>query len=585
MLPESPRNHMTDELKELTRRPSDNPVLERIETELPPGDAAEQIDAIIRRPDAEETFQSLEAPAFYRLMKRAGWDQSYDIVPYASPDQIQVFFDFDCWQRDRLLPEKMDKWFGALVSESEDDQFKEVMRDLDPEIPAIYFKTNLQVEHTDEENRPPPHLEGGNVEVTPDGVYAVVYPDDEDRAALFRTLVDRLYHVDRVLAWTLLEAVRWELMSEMEEKAYRWRNSRLEEFGFVKREEAVEIYQFVDPVDYRERIEAGDYEDHADVEPPERLDMPEILRQEFDEEFYVFNAINAFRNDEILREILFELRALINRAMIADGIEPGELETGREVVRRTLGYLSLGLEFLSRTDIETAQDLLLDLPIKEIFQIGFSLASKLKSKMESLRDNPTLSIIETDELSLLGPDDRAVAESLLRHRPTYAEDRQTFDIFKTQEQLDHAAFSVGMIGFKQVWLFGLHADSIADIGELVYGEATYNSPDEVTFDVLFATAVANFLAGEAPDLAPLTADRLEQLPASLDEAPWADDLDAHFEELIGPIVETAPAASPKLARRWLEETLDRLDDEFGALRTVDQPEMFTPVVLIAREQD
>ncbi|MFB6372211.1 MAG: DUF6178 family protein [Bradymonadaceae bacterium] len=573
---------MTNTLQELTRRPSDNPVLERIETELPPGDAAEQIDEILRQPDAGELFQSIEAPAFYRLMKRAGWDQSYDLIQYASADQIQVFFDFDCWQRDRLLPEKMDKWFGALVSEADDDHFQEVMRDLDPQIPAIFFKANLRVEHTDEEQRPPAHLEG-NVEVTPDNMYAVVYPDDEDRAALFRTLIDRLYHVDRVLAWTLLEAVSWELMSDMEEKAYGWRNSRLEEFGFVKREEAVEIYQFVDPVDYRERLEAGETEEYADVNPPERLDLPDVFRQEFDDEFYVFQAVKAIRNDTTLRRILFELRALINRAMIADGIEPGEIETGREVIRRSLGYLSLGLEFLSRTDIDTAQTLLIDQPVKEIFQVGFSLASKLKKKMEKLKDNPTLSIIETDELSLLGPNDRAVAESLLRHRPTFAEDRQTFDIFKTQEQLDNAAFSVGMIGFKQVWLFGLHADTVADIGEVVYGDATHNSPDDVTFDVLFATSIANFLTAEEPELDPLDADHLGQLPAILREAPWEEDLEGYFDEVISPIVEAAPATSPKLARRWLEETLETLDEELGAVQSIDEPKFFTPVLLVANE--
>lgn len=573
---------MTNKLKELTRRPSENPVLERIETELPPGDAAEQIDEIIRQPDADEIFQSIEAPAFYRLMKRAGWDQSYDLIPYASSDQIQVFFDFDCWQRDRLLPEKMDKWFGALVSETDDDHFKDVMRDLDPEIPAMFFKTNLRVEHTDEEGRPPPHLEG-NVEVTPDNWYAVVYPDDEDRAALFRTLIDRLYHVDRVLAWTLLEAVRWELMSKMEERAYQWRNSRLEEFGFVNREEAVEIYQYVEPVDYRERLEAGDTEEYADVDPPERLDLPDVFRQEFDDEFYVFQAVNAIRNDTTLRRILFELRALINRAMIADGIEPGEIETGREVVRRTLGYLSLGLEFLSRTDLETAQTLLIDQPVKEIFQVGYSLTSKLKSKMEKLKDNPTLSIIETDELSLLSDDDRAVAESLLRHRPTFADDQQTFDIFKTQEQLDKAAFSLGMIGFKQVWLFGLHAETVADLGETVYGDTTHNSPDDVTFEVLFATSVANFLTAEETGLDPLDGDRLDDLTAILRETPWEDDLEGYFDDLLSPIIDTAPAASPKLARRWLEETLETLDEELGAVQTVDEPKFFAPVVLVANE--
>jgi len=575
---------MSNELAELTRRPEDNPVLERIETELPPGDAAEQIDAILRRTDAEEIFQSLEAPAFYRLMKRAGWDQAYDLVQYASPDQIQVFLDFDCWQRDRLVPEKMDKWLAALISEASDEQFRQVCRELDPQVLPIYLKSNLVVEHTDEEGRPPEHLEQqGDPELTPDNQYAVIYPEDEDKSGMLRTFFDRLYHVDRVLAWTFLEAVGWELMSEMEEEAYGWRNSRLEEYGFVERHEAVDIYSYVEPVDYRDRIGEGDAEEYAPVDPPDRLDLPDVVRQEFDEEFYVFEVVKSIRNDEDLRRLLFQLRALLNRAMVADGIEPGEIDTGRPVVRRTLGYLSLGFEFVARGDIERAQELVLSRPLKELFQVGYSLTAKLQAKLESLRDEPTLSILEKDELSLLDPDDRAVAESLLRQRPTYAEDRQTFDIFKSQDQLDETAFSVGMIAFKQMWLFGLHAESVAEVGKLVYGDRTLNSPDEVTFDLLFATRLVHFLTDGDEPLDPIDPSTLQDLPSIVRDAPWKDDRNGYFADLIEPIVESAPVATRKLTVRWLRQTLEHLEEEFGDVQNIDEPKYFTSVLLLASE--
>ena len=358
---------MTHDLADLTDRPSGNPVLDRLDGVISGADAAEQIDAIIRQPDAEDVLQSLRAPTFYRLMKRAGWDQSYDLLQYATPDQIQVFIDFDCWKRDRLLTDELQKWLKALVSESDDEHFKRVCRDLDSEILAILFKSHLHVEMTDDQERPPDHLEG-EVEVTPDGWYAIVYPDDEDKATLIRMLLDRLYHVDRVLAWTLLEAVRWELMSEMEENAYQWRNTRLEEYGFVGRDEAMEIYQYVEPVEYRETLEQDGSEVDARVEPPQRLDVPQVFQQEFDDEFFIFRAVEPLADEEEVKRILFQIRAVLNRAVIADGIEPGEIEAGREVVRRTLGYMSLGLQFLSRDDLERAQDYVLDVPLKQIFR-------------------------------------------------------------------------------------------------------------------------------------------------------------------------------------------------------------------------
>src|SRR5699024_7187355 len=117
---------------------------------------------------------------FYQLIKSAGWDQTYDLIHYATPDQIQNFVDFDCWTRDRLIAEKMDKWLLALVTEAEDQKLKKVLRELDAEVISIYFKSFLHVEELDE-GRIPDHLEG-DIGTSPDGVYAIVYPENSDRA-------------------------------------------------------------------------------------------------------------------------------------------------------------------------------------------------------------------------------------------------------------------------------------------------------------------------------------------------------------------------------------------------------------------
>ncbi|MFB6263898.1 MAG: DUF6178 family protein [Bradymonadaceae bacterium] len=566
---------------ELERRPTGNAVLDRLDTPLPPGDPAEQIDALLRREDADQALRSLDPPVLYRLMERAGWDQSYDLMQYVSPRQFQVFLDFDCWKRDRIATNKMQRWLKALVSESDDDHFQTVCREIDPEILPLYLKDNIEVAHTDEEQRPPEQWEG-EVAVTPDGQYAVKYPEDEDdTATLIRMLIERLYDVDRVLVWTLLEAVNWELYSDMEERAYQWRNSRLEEYGYVRRDEAVEIYQHVDPTEVRERLESDATSERAEVESPETLDLPQVFRQEFDDEFFAFQAIKAIADDEELHRTLFELDALLNRAMVADGIEPGELRAGREVTRRTLGYLSLGLQFLSRGDLDRAHRYVQDVPLKKIFQVGFSLANELKGKFESLRDRPTLTLLEDDELSLLSPDDRALAESLTRRRPTWAADASNYEIFKEQDQIDDAALRLGLMAFKQVWLFSIQDQEVSDLAEVVFSDVTANPPDAVTFDLLFATRVANFLVDRSTPLAPLDLDALEQLPELFRNSPWEDDLEEYFEDLVRPMIGSSPVATEKLAVEWLERTLDHLDDEFGRVQTpIDTPGVFESVVLL-----
>ena len=203
--------------------------------------------------------------------------------------------------------------------------------------------------------------------------------------------------------------------------------------------------------------------------------------------------------------------------------------------------------------------------------------------MQSLKDRPTLGLLEEDNLSLLDGDDRALVESLLRRRPTYAEGSHDYDIFKEQEQLDSAAFRVGMIAFKQVWLFGLEDRSVSEVGSLLFGDDTLNSPETVTFDMLFATRVVHYLISDEDDpaLTPLEPSTLETLPELMRDAPWEDDVAGYFEDLLDPIVEASSAATDKLAVRWLRQTLDRLDDEFGRISELDRPEVFESVLLLA----
>jgi hypothetical protein len=336
-------------------------------------------------------------------------------------------------------------------------------------------------------------------------------------------------------------------------------------------------------VQYRESIEEEDVGDQARrVNPPARLDVPAVVRDEFDDEFFVYRVMRAITDEDDLRRILYQMRTLMNRTIVADGIEPGNLELGREVVRRTLGYLSLGLEFLSRGKDEEAAGYLRDLPTKEIFQTGYSLTAKLQKKVQEMRDRPTLTLVDSDDYSLLGADDRALVESLLRTRPTYAADANTYDIFKSQEQLDDAAFRVGTIAFKQMWLFGIQEQDVGELAELIYSDETMNKPDEVTFDTLFATRLVNFFADDIDGpLAPLDAVKLRDLPELMRRAPWGEDpVDYLSDDLISPIVDAAPVATRNLVVEWVRETMSTLREEFAGIREVDEPKYMTSVVLV-----
>ncbi len=569
-----------EKVVDLERRRAEAGPFDRLDTALPAGEPIEQIDALLSRSDAEEHIKTLNPHTLFRLIKEAGFDQGMDLIPYASPDQLQIFVDLDCWAKDRIDTGRMSTWLSVLVAEADDEHFQRALRDLDPEVTALFFKKNFVAVEVIEEDQIPEGMPE-NVELSPDNAYALVYPEDEDLSGLMRALVDRLYFVDQGLAWALFEAVRWELTSEMEETAYKFRTSRLEEYGFVERIEALDVYSTVDPVDFRQRWESGELEEKPVLDPPSTIEVPTVIKDNLNDEFFFFAILDSIDDPAQLKRLSAELVSLSNRSMVADGIEPGEIETGREVIRRTAGLLSLGLHFVARTEPEAARRALETIPLRSLFRVGHSITANLQQKARTLEDRPTLSLIEGVPYSLLNPDETALFEGLADLRPTFGRDRETFEIFRHQDQIDLAALRIGMVAFKQLWLFGVTDNTVEDLANLVYEGTLLNEPDSVSFDAFFATALATHIIRQEPALRGLTSEELRTLPQALRDKPWDDDPIQFFESVIGPMLVELPPETTGLATKWLDQTLDWLIDELAPVRDYIGPEPYLELLLVA----
>lgn len=546
---------------------------------LPAGGPIEQIEAILDQPDADNYIKTLNPHSLFRLIKRAGFDQGVDLIPYTTPDQLQIFVDLDCWKKDRIDPGRMATWLAVLVADADDDHFHKAIRDVDPEVMALFFKKSIVavevIENEESLADIPPSFE-----LSPDNAYAIQYPEDEDLTALLRALVDRLYEVDQKLAWAFFESVRWEMTSDMEERAYKFRTSRLEEFGYVDHIEALETYAYLDPVKFRQRWEAGELEQKPKIDTPDTFDVPAVIRDNLDDQFFFFTVLDSIGAGEELERLTTELIALSNRTMMADGIEPGEIETGREVVRRTAGFLSLGLQFMARKEMATARRALSTIPLRSLFRVGHSITANLQKKARDLKQRPTLSLIEGVPFSLLNPDEMALFEALDDLRPTFGRDRETYELFRNQDQIDLAALRIGLVALKQLWLFGLTGRSLDELALLVYEGSLQNDPDSVSFDVFFATALATQLLGGAPELRGLSEEELHRLPKLLRQVPWGDDPLGYFEAVIGPMVVELPRETTGLATRWLKDTLAWLIDELAPVEGFIGPEPYLDILLV-----
>ncbi|MEZ4461065.1 MAG: DUF6178 family protein [bacterium] len=555
-------------------------VRQALETQLPAGTPAEQVRSILDRPDAEGFVQTLNPQVLYQLIQAAGFDEAAALLPYTTPLQVQVCLDFDAWHKDQFQPNRLIPWFSTLLADSSDEHFRRVCRETDAEILAMLFKDGLMVGLFDEDGQPPLEFDGIDWTTSPDGVYVVAYPEDEDLGALLRGMLDRLYDVDRGLAWTLLEAARWELFSNMEEEELHWRNSRLEEFGFVGRDEAMEIYRVVDPAAFRTQLDQSTLEPKA-WERIGKSDLPAQISPDA-HEFYLLNIMEQVETEQ-LEALMTELVAVQNRVLIADGVEPGELEQTRAVVERAIGTMSLGLEFLARREDERALEIIASVPLRDLFRVGYSLQWKLRATVQQLTRRPALTIIESERFSLLSENDQALFDALVKFRPTFVPAGTTVsESFSTQDQIDEAAVRLAFVAFKQLWTFGVAGATIPGLAEVAYSGKLYNEPPSVTFDTLFSTWIAHVALGHAPSLDGLTVQELKGLPEVLRAKDWQNDPIQAFEPAIGGAIEAFGPSAARLITKWLKDTLATLSDELGAI-TDPSPELLESVLLIRKD--
>ena len=547
----------------------------------------ELMDALISRPDARDAVHQIAPLSLYHLIREIGVEDAVELAQLASPQQIQAFVDLDCWRRDAFLDAPLIEWL-QLVLRTEDDDLKQTLRGIDLEPLAIMMRDRTMLFVADEDNQPPEELQLIDAPgETLDGVYFLVYKDQTDEANhTIRFMLRRLYDLDRDLAWTLLETMRWELRAPMEENAYQSRRVRLESLGFYEVTEALEIYAALDASKLKDRLDQAPRPQMPTHPPEGLLLLPDLFREPLERDSFLKRALARLthRIDEGLEEDTdpdtwtFALIALTHKAMAADAVEMRDLESCRRTYARVLGTLTLALELISGRDLDTAASLLARTHPVELFRAGYTATARLALSARRLLGNEAaaarLSLIDDAPYSLLNTEEKLLVDSLLDPRPTYHDPDKAFsEPFSSLADLERSALRLSRLAFKITALFGLASDlDHSAIAQIAFAPGTLPPVEAIDLDTLLTTLVARrALACDGATLRPLDPGEL----AALVRGPLKDALASgspHPDS--NPLVAAAlstlsneqidPAASP-LARSLALTITARLTDELAHL--------------------
>jgi hypothetical protein len=387
--------------------PADLREVRRRLAELP---GKRKLDLLLEAPDPVALVQAVPEQELYQAILEIGPADSGEILSLAAPEQFVHFIDRAAWPESWGNPTSREvlRWLTlARESAGHSDQalarYRDKLASLDVELLELVLREELRV-HELEEGKEPPVVHFDRTYRTPEGKYLIEFAADGADYGTLKQLLDDLFAQDTLGTIRLLEAVRWELPSDLAETARRWRDGRLRDLGFPTLEEAVSFYA---RPNRRASVDAT--ENATPSTALATVEGPLLDR-----------ALSLVAADDWPR-VEEALVYASNAALVANGVAADDALGAKLALDGARATLSLGLELIANGDAALAAKLLAERPVREIFQAGMGELYRLQSRARKIGQQAALpgakapTLIERPWSEML--------ESLQRKRPALPDER------------------------------------------------------------------------------------------------------------------------------------------------------------------
>ena len=471
----------------------------------------QKYDLIINSQHNDKLVPQLHPQELYLTINELGAEYSTELLALANPEQLTTLLDLDCWDQDNLSPILSLHWLELLLGTGE-DKVCQLAREMEPEILALFLKKHLFITrgleaYDDDDAENAKRLEG---------IYDVQY-SSENAAKIIGAILKILMEREQQSYLYIMEMIRGENATVLEEEVYQARSNRLLDLGIIPALEAKEIYSYRDP----ETFSPGGKSDfHLEADS---LQHPAAL-------------LACATPNNLLAEILAggidhdsacELLFLANRKMSADNIDVAEAKHVSAVFQSTYDTLNLALEFLAGTDIDKAEEIFRSTYLLHLFQVGNSLIKKLQTEAERINSSPIYPFLDYPELLFI--------DSLLQNPP-----------YLYQEAFEEKSSHLQPITtIKELALIETRLTQVNSLRELFSVKLPFELPEpnpdadgNLPLSGIFLTAVANQLLQRDFTPAPLATEDLLLLKAKT----FVDDLisETFCDELSTSMAQLAP---------------------------------------------
>lgn len=425
-----------------------------------------RLDFIINHKQPLKLVRSLPSLDLLLTIREVGAADALELVELLSPKQVQEIFDLELWTNDELNIKRAGFYFSLLFEANRDQAISQI-HGLDIELIGLMFKTvatiydvTLQEEPADFTNL---------YSTSPDGRFIVCFSDEAEHKGLSQSLhlfLETLYGRDLVFALRLLENIRYELASLLEEDSLKWRNHRLSDLGILPR---VERLEFFAPLSVRDIFQTVQSKDTL----PSTKSVVKIIDQNLTDKYaFLKAALKELTHNQKERfwQELSHAAVNMHASLSRDFGDIDELNHVCDYVK----FLSeLGLFQACRAQLDKAASTLAQTSAKHLIRLGRTALLALRKRLlVSAKNNALLGNNFCHADSPL----REVARALCLAEPRYYEgllqpQKLTVRFFASKGELNVTAKAINELIFRAQLMANLGIDEkvLAQYKELSHG--------------------------------------------------------------------------------------------------------------------
>jgi len=332
------------------------------------------LQAIIESPDAAEIVPNLPVQPLYYALKQRGFEESLEILPLLSQEQVIHMADYEAWDGEDFSQKRMLKFLKPFAEVSSEQLFQR-FSELDDEYQIATLEGVFTVHEVEHIYDLPHGVEDRAFPMPCNTVFYEMALDEKEDIEFVELLMESVREHNIQYAYALLSHSTFNPPAENEAQVYQFRKARLEEDGFVSYEDSLRIFSPLDRKSLRQKWqkESALGDEHS---------QDALMLQGSDLNFLdacLMRAREEGADVEALFQVHQSLLFLANALCAAARVNVDDLQGLHRVLEQGKALAGLGLEYLADGSLDLGAKIVLGEHPKALFQAGYGVVEDIRA--------------------------------------------------------------------------------------------------------------------------------------------------------------------------------------------------------------